>query len=74
MTMAQQDARDMRISLMRPVAHAVTDKTLLRLTECNEVTEIWRWTRLRMAIILRMVPRTFPRIGPPSEFSILATS
>jgi hypothetical protein len=47
--------------MIRLFALAVTDRTLLhRLTECNEVTEIWSWTRLRTAIILRMDPRHVP--------------
>jgi hypothetical protein len=51
------------------------DTLLHRLAECNEETEIWRWTRLMMTIILRIDPTTHsPGLDHPSEFSLLATS
>jgi hypothetical protein len=36
------------------------DTILHRLTQCGEVSDIWHWTRLRMALMLRMDLRHIP--------------
>jgi hypothetical protein len=37
-----------------------TDTLLHHLTECNDVADIWAWTRARIAMMLRTAPRHIP--------------
>ena len=37
-----------------------TDTLLHRLTECNDMADIWVWTRVRIALMLRTDPRFIP--------------